>query len=101
MTYDAATGDVTISAVDTPFAAFEMTSLSESFVGTTENDYTVGLFDIAIPFKLFRLEPSATNKIDLPGFMPTGWTATELAHDIRHSGAMLGGGQLKLAIEVI
>ena len=57
MIYDAATGDVTINAVETPFVAFEMTSASESFVGTTTNDYTIGLFDVALPHKFFRLEP--------------------------------------------
>ena len=98
MIYDASTGDVTINAVESPFVAFEMTSASESFVGTTTNDYTIGLFDVALPHKFFRLEPQGMNTIELLGFMRPGMTESELTDDIRHNGAMLGGGPLKLAL---
>jgi hypothetical protein len=88
LTYDTATGDIEISAINVAMTSIELTSLSGLFVGTQANDYTVDLFDSAEPNRYFRLAPSGLESVTLKGIAATGLTAETLASDLTHDGSV-------------
>ena len=101
LTYDPGTGDVSIlTKPGVQIGAIEIVSQSGIFVGTNTNDYTIGVFDVAVPTKFFRLTPDGSDSISLPAIAETGLTAQQFTHDVTIMGSIIGGGRLKVSLSL-
>ena len=66
MSYDAATGDVTIVAGQSLISVIEIVSRNEVFIGGEQ--FVFGVFDVASPHKFFRLNPDGFDRLTCLGF---------------------------------
>ncbi|MCA9213493.1 MAG: hypothetical protein KDB27_10535, partial [Planctomycetales bacterium] len=98
LTYDPATGDITITGIDGDLTSIELISADGILEGTFENDYTEGLFDVATRYKLFRLNPKGFSSIQLEGIARKGLTYDEVSKDLTISGSTIGKDPLKVAL---
>ena len=98
LSYDPANGDVTLLGINTTISAIELVSQSGFFVGTETNEYgPVGLFDISLVEKVFRLRPEGITTISFPGIGRLNQTLEELTADLIPTGTLLGNGAMRVA----